>query len=80
MLPGNFGLAFTNGTETSPWTFSYLPNELGDVNATMQGVVSGTPGSTLTGAMTIFPNNPDSRFPSSLVSSLQPSSYLFPMT
>ena len=51
---------------------------MGDVKATMQGVVSGTPGSTLTGAMTIFPSNQDSRFPEFAVSALQPSSYLFP--
>ncbi|MFI5331522.1 MAG: beta strand repeat-containing protein, partial [Desulfobaccales bacterium] len=78
-LPGSFGLSLT-GSETSPWSFSYLPNQMGDVNSTMQGVVSGTSGSTLTGAMTVFPNNPDTPFSSSLVSSLQPNPYLFPMT
>ena len=77
VLPGSFNLALT-GTETSPWSYSYLANELGDVNSTMQGVVSPVAGGGYQGAMTIFSSSSDTPFVSSLLPQFQPSFYLFP--
>ena len=71
VLPGSFDLAFS-GTETSAWKYSYLANELGDVTATMQGVVSPTGSGGYQGAMTIIPSSQDTPFMSSLLPQFQP--------
>ncbi len=76
VLPGSFDLAFS-GTETSAWKYSYMGNELSDVTATMQGVVSPTGSGGYQGAMSISPNNQDTPFTSSLLPQFQPSPYQF---
>ncbi len=75
VLPGYYNATLT-GTETSPWTYTYLPQGYGDFPAIMQGVVSPGAGGSLAGAMTILPLDPDSP-PVSGVSQ-PPGSYLFP--
>ncbi|MCX5893833.1 MAG: hypothetical protein NTW80_12870, partial [Deltaproteobacteria bacterium] len=77
VLPGSFDLAL-GGTDTSPWSYSYQANELGDVTGTMRGVVSPGVAGAYQGAMTIFSSNPDMPFTSSLLPQFQPSFYLFP--
>ena len=76
MLPGNFDLSLT-GTETSPWKYSYMANEMDNVTATWQGVVSPNGSGGYQGALTINPSNQDTPFVSSLLPQFQPSPYQF---
>ena len=76
VLPGNFDLSLT-GTETSPWKYSYMANEMDNVTATWQGVVSPNGSGGYQGALTINPSNQDSPFVSSLLPQFQPSPYQF---
>jgi hypothetical protein len=64
--------ATLTGTQTSPWSFSYRSQSYDSLGSTVQGVVNHT---TLQGAASIIPNNPDTPFVSWLAT--PPSPYLF---
>ena len=68
-LAPHYAAALT-GSQTSPWTFSYLGQNSDSFGGTVQGVVSGQQG-----AATITPGGQDAPFVSSLPT--PPSPYLF---
>ena len=77
VMPGSFDLSLT-GTGTSPWSYWYPANELDNVTATMQGVVSLSENGGYLGALTLIPStHQDQPFVSSLLPQFQPSPYQF---